>query len=377
MNNLKNYFRIGKNREKLLPLTVIAGIIIFIFLGFLLSFSFYFKKTSKLHYEEKSNLDYRVYLKENQFYDTPYLPKDKQYISALIDYIDADFSYTFDSDDNLDIQYKYYVVADLEINDTSGKNIYEKKFNLLDEKRVQSTTNIFNIAENVKIDYNKYNTLAKQFIKQYSINAKAKLTVSLYVDVVGNHENFEKNITDQGVVKLEIPLLGDLNNIEMDYDLVNNNDAVLEYSTTRIHNPILFGIIIFLMILDIVMVIYIIVKVIKTRDASLLYQLKLNKIKKEYDKYLSETILTQRVEDLYKTKSLRIVLIKNFEGLLDIRDSLKKPILYNEEIPGVETIFYIISDNIVYLYVMHVNGFRKKQLKQLKNEEKEIETLLQ
>ena len=48
-----------------------------------------------MHYEEKSNLDYKVYLKENQFYDTPYLPKDKKYISALINYIDSSFSYTF------------------------------------------------------------------------------------------------------------------------------------------------------------------------------------------------------------------------------------------------------------------------------------------
>ena len=56
------------------------------------------------------------------------------------------------------------------------------------------------------------------------------------------------------------------------------------------------------------------------------------------------------------------------------------------EIPGKETIFYIISDNIVYLYVMHINSFQKKKkkkksLKQISSGiqddvEEEIEILL-
>ena len=47
-------------------------------------------------------------------------------------------------------------------------------------------------------------------------------------------------------------------------------------------------------------------------------------------------------------------------------------LLFNEEIPGKETIFYIIEDNIVYLYVMHVNSFQKKRKKNRKNIGKEL-----
>jgi len=388
MKKINEYLENGKHREELLPLTIISGLLVLVILGCMLSFSFDFKKASRLHYEEKSNLDYRVYLKENQFYETPFLSKDKKYISALIKYIDSDFSYSFDSEENLDIKYTYYIDADLKIDDPSGENIYEKTYNILERKQASSTTDKFNIRENVKIDYDKYNNFAKQFVKQYGINAKANLEVSLFVDVVGTHESFTKNITDRGVVKLNIPLLEDLNNIEMDYDLVNNNDAVLEYSSTKINNIVLFIITIALMLADIIMTIIVVIKILNGRDATTLYELKLNKIKKEYDKYLSETVLTQRIEDLYKTKSLRIILIKTFEDLLDIRDNLKKPILFNEEIPGKETIFYIISDNIVYLYVMHINSFKKKKGGKLltgitkklghntKEEEEEIEILL-
>ena len=363
MKKIRNYLSDGERREEILPFSIILGLVILIVLGCILTFSFAFRKTKKMHYEEKSNLDYKVYLKENQFYDTPYLPKDKKYISALINYIDSSFSYTFKSEENIDLKYSYYIDANLKIDDPSGENIYEKTYMILDKKQLSNITNLFNIYENVKIDYDKYNTIAEQFISQYKINGKASLVVSLHVDVLGEHENFVQNINDKGVVKLNIPLLEDVNNIEMDYNLVNNNDAVLEYNSTKIKNIPIFLITIVLMILDIVITIIVLIKIIKKRDAATLYDLKLNKIKKEYDRYLSETVLTQRLDDIYKTKSLRIILIKSFEDLLDVRDNLKKPILFNEEIPGKETIFYIISDNIVYLYVMHINSFQKKKKK--------------
>ena len=386
MKKIKNYLSDGEKREEILPFSIIFGLVVLIVLGCILTFSFDFRKTKTMHYEEKSNLDYKVYLKENQFYDTPYLGKDKKYISALIKYIDSSFSYSFKIDENIDVNYNYYIDANLKIDDTTGENIYEKTYNILDKKQLSNITNMFSIYENVKIDYDKYNTIAKQFISQYKISGKANLEVNLHVEVLGEHENFAKNINDKGVITLNIPLLEDVNSIEMDYNLVNNKDAVLEYSSTKIKNYPLFIITILLIAIDILITIIVVIKIITRRDATTLYELKLNKIKKEYDKYLSETVLTQRLDDLYKTKSLRIILIKSFDDLLDVRDNLKKPILFNEEIPKKETIFYIIADNVVYLYVMHVNSFNKKKkskksLKQIsmgieQDVEEEIEILL-
>ena len=120
MKKIKNYLDDGEKREKVLLFSIITGLVILIVLGCILSLLFDFRKTKKMHYEEKSNLDYKVFLKENQFYDTPYLPKDKKYISALINYIDSNFSYTFRSDDNINLKYDYYIDANLKIDDPSG-----------------------------------------------------------------------------------------------------------------------------------------------------------------------------------------------------------------------------------------------------------------
>lgn len=374
ISSLKKYFKDKKNREKILPISIIFSIFILIILGLVLMCTFDYKKVNKTHYEERSNLDYQVYLKENQFYDTPYLPKDKKYISALIKYIDSYFSYNFKSEENLNLKYDYYIDAVLKINDTTGDNILEKKYAILDKKEVTGVSSSFGISENVKIDYDKYNNIAKQFVNQYNINGKAVLEVSLHVDILGEHENFSNSISDKGVVKLNVPLLEDVNSIEMDYDLVNNKDAILEYSSTKIRNIPLFLTILLLMISDIILTIVIVYKIIKDRDASTLYEMRLNKIKKEYDGYLIETVAADRLDELYKTRSLRVILVKKFDDLLDARDTLKKPILYNEEIPGKETIFYIIADNIAYLYVMHVNGFEKSEVKYLKSSKQKKNT---
>ena len=49
-----------------------------------------FKKceTSKHIYREDNSVDYKVFLKENGFFDKPYLEKNKTYITSLIDYIE-------------------------------------------------------------------------------------------------------------------------------------------------------------------------------------------------------------------------------------------------------------------------------------------------
>ena len=52
--------------------------------------SFDLSKDDYINYTEKSNIDYKVYLKENDFYEDEYLPKDMIYVASLIDNIKID-----------------------------------------------------------------------------------------------------------------------------------------------------------------------------------------------------------------------------------------------------------------------------------------------
>ena len=82
----------GKEREKCIPLAVIVGVAILIFVLSLAFLSLTFEQDYKLHYSETSDLDYKVYLKKNNFYSEKYLEKDQTYIASLIDCINAFFA---------------------------------------------------------------------------------------------------------------------------------------------------------------------------------------------------------------------------------------------------------------------------------------------
>lgn len=354
----------GSDREKCIPVAVIVGVVFFLVVFLIACLSLTFKGTYTLHYSENSNLDYKVFLKENNFYNEKYLGKDKQYISTLIDYVDATFDYTFKSDENIGLEYTYYVTANVLVNNSEGKNIYQKAETIIDKKKFTDISNdAFRVNENLQISYDKYNRLAKSFIEEYNITADAELVVSLYVDVVGKHAEFDKKISDKAAVSLKIPLTIRTVDIEMDYDLSNSVDEVLQYRSTAITNPTLFTIAVILAIIDVCAIVAIIVWIIINRDSETLYNRRLNKILKDYDRYISETIITERVEDMMKTRSLRIEIVKSFEGLIDIRDNLGKPILFHEERPGEEAIFYIITDRTGYIYVMRADDFKHKNRK--------------
>ena len=343
----------GKDKEKCIPLTITVGLIILVVILSVTFLSLTIKRDYKMHYSETSNLDYKVYLKKNSFYTEQYLGKDQMYIASLIDYINTDFDYTFTSDENIGLEYNYYIEDAVQVNDVNGTKIFEKKENILNNKRFKSVNNnTFKVDENIKINYTKYNNIAKDFINEYGITADSKLVVSLYVNLQGEHAEFDEKINNNAVMKLEVPLTNKMVKVGMDYDLSNSADAVLQYRSTVINNPVIFNITIVLAVLDILAIVVIVLILIKQRDPSVKYDKRLKYLIREYREYLTETAITERAEDLMQTRSLRIEMVKTFEGLITIANRNNKEILFHEERPGEEAIFYILTDRTGYIYIL-------------------------
>lgn len=64
-----------------------------------------------MNYNSNTNLDYKVYLKPNKFYERSFMEKNKKYISSIIDYIDVDLNYMFNTTALSDTTYSYSVSA--------------------------------------------------------------------------------------------------------------------------------------------------------------------------------------------------------------------------------------------------------------------------
>ena len=127
--------------------------IIFIILGFFLTKdAITVDDENKVTYNELGKVDYKVYLKENDYYDKPFLDKGMQYIASLIRSINVKFNYEIHTTEELDYHYAYDISANLVVTDKNDptKVLYERPEVLLNNKTVDITDNNFVINEEIK-----------------------------------------------------------------------------------------------------------------------------------------------------------------------------------------------------------------------------------
>jgi len=329
----------------------IISFICVIFVITLLSFALFFvffKSDNKNYvtYSEKSNIDYKVFLKENDFFENEYLGKNKQYIASLIDYINANFEYklAFDSN-NIDYKYEYRVVANVNVYDKETNNVIFNKNEELVPKIMNTTSDReVLIKKSINIDYNHFNNLITKFVSVYDLEeVESVLSIDMYINTVGSCEDFAENKENESVITLSIPLTTKTMAIEISDDLIDTENNVMLCETSNVNYVILMFAILTL-IIDIILMICLIKYEIKTRTAVDIYSKKLKKILNNYGAYIQE------VADNLVLKGYQSVKLKTFEDLLEIRDTIKQPILMsqNEE---KKCTYFVIPSNAKYLYM--------------------------
>ena len=89
----------------------------------------------QVSYTEQSTVDFRVYLAENDFFETPYLGKGMQYIASLINYVDIDFEYNFSVNEEIDLEYTYHIEAHVKVFERGRPHniIFERRERLLED----------------------------------------------------------------------------------------------------------------------------------------------------------------------------------------------------------------------------------------------------
>src|SRR5574344_1636093 len=121
-DNHKKYYKTIKKKTLKSQVKLIIGLILLIL--FLIPSVYFgikyiqYPKYQEISYKEDNDLDYKVFLKDNNYFDTPYLEKGSEYVASLIDYLDLTFHYDFSSSIPVNYEYTYYIDADV--------NAYEK-----------------------------------------------------------------------------------------------------------------------------------------------------------------------------------------------------------------------------------------------------------
>lgn len=320
-------------------------------------------ETQDIVYTENSDVDYKVYLKENDFFEERYLGKDNQYIASLIDYIEVRFDYELEaSQQNVDYEYTYKIVAEIKVEDKTNHNsLYEFSEDLVEEKEYKSNTNSkLKIYEPVKVDYNRYNDIINRFVDMYDLNnSRSTVTINMYVNILDdiNEENSEQNTP---AISLTIPLTTETMAIDFESNSVNQNDVnICKNINKRKYEFSVFV----LLIIEVILIAKLVIFIKDTKDEKSVYNMRLRKIMSNYGSYI------QKLNNEYDFENYQILEIKSFEDLLQVRETINKPILMTEKTLAMETYFFIPSENDVYVYELKAGNLRKKRGKRYKVEE--------
>ena len=338
-NNKKRYI---SSSTKIMIYTILFVSTLFLSL-FLLITSFTVRKEQNVNYQENSNIDYKVFLKDNDFYDQDYLEKDKAYVASLIKKIDADFNYTFKIDTKTDIDFKYDIIGTLVIADGTGKSVFfEKDYKLFENGTANIVQGTFeNINKTISIDYNYYNNLANKFKTNYGINTTSNLIVKLKVKEVSKDDNLD--LKNNSEMSLTIPLSEREVNINMDYKDVNKNNMVVSSGSVSVNSYLYIVLGIVLLLLSI----FFLSKILSTsKSKKSKYDRDIKRILKEYDRLI---VNTKTAPD---KKGKKVIDIDSFDELLDVRDNLKLPIKYYVIEEHKKCNFYINHDEELYLYIV-------------------------
>ena len=369
-----------KRRNTVLTYSCVIAIVFFLALSLLVLFVKN-NKTQYVTYTENGNIDYKVQYKDNEYFEENMLDSNRQYISSLINNINADFNYRISLDDS-NVEYKYsgysddydawiYICGKIEEGDSfkgfewkltdskekTTKNVYYEKTDILVPKTEEtSTVEEVVINENIIIDYNKYNDLIKKFVSIYDLeNAESTLNVNMYINVLGTCEDFAENTKKERVISLTIPLTKE--NIAIDFvdDIVNSSNNVMKCTSAGYGNTVLLFVSITLIVAGVCLIILLVRYEVKTRTAETIYEKELKKILNNYGSSI------QMIKNEFDFEDYQLLKIDNFYDLLEISDKLRQPILMKENKERNGAYFILPSTTkLLYVYRLKVSDIEKE-----------------
>lgn len=342
-------YRIKRQKWIMIMAIIMAAAILFTFISAILYYTF--NKAYYIEYVENSKIDYQVLLKENEFYENAYDKADKAYVAALIDKVIVDFGYDIQMNaEDVLFEYSFSVDAVLQVKDNNGGLLYERTDILKPEKRISKTGNsviIGGSSSHVEVDYASYDELAKKFIEFYELDGTtSNLLLRMHVNVIGDCEEFDDETNNEYVVSLNVPLNVKTVNMSESSSVEEGDNVILACENATLKNVFMILTIV-LSVLTVLYAIAFLVFIYLTRNTDINYDIKVNRILKNYRSFI------QKITNGFDQSGYQILILSDFNEMLEIRDTIHAPILMDENEDHTCTQF-LIPTNTKILYVFEI-----------------------
>lgn len=377
MRKMSNVGSKSKNNKpfsisRWLKYMMIPNIIFLVITAYVLKDSLYTDSEAVVGYNEVGNVNYKVFLKENNYYTEGYLGSDMQYIASLIDTVNTSFVYEMHSQEKMEYTYKYNIKADLIITDPNDNNkiLYKKSSVLVDDTEDKVNQASFRIAKDIDINYDEYNNYVNAFKKEYALSVKSRLVITMEVVVNGKSDVLKEDFNKTNKLVVAIPMSEQTINIGIDTSDIDNSGVLEKNYLSLIKKPLSLVLGIIVLILNLCLLYVSLYTVLSNRNKKDLYESTIKGIIREYDR----AIVTSKSVDAIDFNNYRVIDVASIEELLDAHDSTEEPILYSEVVPDKESIFIIINDDILYRFVVNRKELEKEKAKEIEKRNEYIDS---
>lgn len=339
----KGHFGFEKRVILMGSLTVISFVLAIIFCYQAINYS----DIDNVSYSERSSVTYSVCLNDNDYYKGQCQSSGMQYISTLTKSIPVVFNYNINYSSAVNYKLDYYILGKTIIydRDDASKVLYRDDKLLSERKSVEGTDVIAKLNTKIDVEFKEKNDFVNGYKSKYALNSLASYDVVLYVD---------DGKGPREVASVSIPL--SMQTFGISEETVANEDQLVSMEKAGLAsiNTVfglfggVFGIIGAVILVKLIKLIYV------TIDGGSPYEKKLNQILAEYDR-----VIVMSKSEYKINPDKQFIKLDSFFELLDARDTLEKPIIY-ERVNSVKSYFYVEDDERIYRYAMKESDFEKK-----------------
>lgn len=348
---MKTKFKNRMRKSTKYAITIVSLVVlIFSFINFIKIIQKENMKTSTkeiYQYTNRFNYDYNVNLISNQYMTNDEI-KDKKlaYVTDLIKNINLDLNYEYSANRKSKVYCTYSVVGLMQAFYTKNgeeQKIWEKQEILLQEKNVESASDVLNVKEMLPLDLRDKNKLINEFKQQLGMTIDAKYTISLAIKVVTEIEG--KEIVDEVTPSIVIDLAEKTTKIIGENNLENTKYISEEVALSEKASQFRIFVDVVFMIIAIV----VLARVSRFRNANVVrneYKYELNRILRIcHDKIV-------QVSTKPNDEEIEVVYVKDFGEIFKVSEELFKPILYFNAKENEEAWFSVMSGKTSYRFIL-------------------------
>ena len=299
-----------------------------------------FGKNKIVSYSENGKMNYKVCLVQNEFYTDQCLDEGMQYVSDMISHVYTQFNYdVLFSSPVEDYDLSYHVSAVTKIYDKNDVNkvLYQNEEILIDKTKIENNDLKISIANEVNVDYPKYNSMVLDYNTRYGLDSLASLDIILYLDETTEVRN---------VASISIPLGNQTFGITKNVLSNNNKSVEINNDTWNDYNSVCAFFATFFIVIALLLLYRATRLVLKVTNNKNKYQAKIQQLLREYDRII---VIARSGYESNVEKN--VIKVATFDELLNVRETLKKPIIFSK-VNDVKCEFIVEDSSTLYKYIL-------------------------